>query len=155
MRTLGILRDLKIYKKNQEIIINSLKLVPSYLYLFVIQAKDTRDIFTESALWADSVIEGPCPSVGLRFFPRLFKRTAFDQPTVDSVGVSRGRSVGVAVGCWLFALQRHFDGTSTALPWPFHSTSMAQKIICWYSFFYQHWSKYSVSPVSGILDSVS
>ena len=59
-----------------------------------------------------------------------------DQPTVDSGIVTRGRSVSVAVGCWLFALQwhfngtsrvlqRHFNGTSMALQWHFNGTSMA------------------------------
>ena len=51
------------------------------------------------------------------FFQRLLKRAVLDQPTVDSGGVSRGRSVAVAVGCL------HFNGTSTALPRHFHGTS--------------------------------
>ena len=47
--------------------------------------------------------------------------------TVNSWRLSRGRSVAVAVGCWLFALQRHFNGTSAALPRHFNKTSMALK----------------------------
>ena len=43
-----------------------------------------------------------------------FKSAVLDQPTVDRGGVSRGRYVGVAVGCCLFALQRHYNGTSVA-----------------------------------------
>ena len=68
-----------------------------------------------------------------RFFC-FFLFAVLDQPTLDSGGVSRRRSV--AVGCWLFALQRHFNGTSAAhylhfngtlmaLPWHFHNTSAA------------------------------
>ena len=49
------------------------------------------------------------------FFLYLVKCSVFDQPTVDSGGVSRGWSVTVAVGCWLFALQQHFNSTSMAL----------------------------------------
>ena len=49
------------------------------------------------------------------FFTRLLRRAVLDQPTVDSGGVSRGKCVAVAVGCWLCALQRHSNGTSTAL----------------------------------------
>ena len=33
---------------------------------------------------------------GFVSFPRLLKHPVFDQPTVDSVGVSRGRSVAVS-----------------------------------------------------------
>ena len=44
---------------------------------------------------------------------------------MDSGGVSRQRYVAVAVGCWLFALQWHFNVTSTALPRHCHGTSMA------------------------------
>ena len=55
----------------------------------------------------------------------MLKRAVLDQPTVDSGGVCRGRSVALAVGCWLFALQRHFSGTSTELPGNFHGTSTA------------------------------
>ena len=55
--------------------------------------------------------------VGILIFSlRLFKRVVFDQPTVDNWGVSRGRSVAVAVGRWPFALQWHFNGTSLTLP---------------------------------------
>ena len=64
---------------------------------------------------------------GGTFFPRLLKRAVLDQLTVDSGGVSRERYVAVAVGCWLFALQWHFNGTSTALPRNFHGTSTAKK----------------------------
>ena len=59
------------------------------------------------------------------FFPRLLKHAVLDQPTVHSGRVSRGRSVVVAVGCWLFVLQWHLNGTSTAPPWHFNGTSMA------------------------------
>ena len=38
---------------------------------------------------------------------------------MDSGGVSRGKSVDVAVGCL------HFNVTSMALQWHFHGTSMA------------------------------
>ena len=48
-----------------------------------------------------------------------------DKHTVDSGRVTRGRSVSVAVGCWLFALQWHFNGTSTVLQRHFNGTSMA------------------------------
>ena len=34
-------------------------------------------------------------------------------------------SVAVAIGCWLFSLQRHYPGISMALPWHFQGTSMA------------------------------
>ena len=37
--------------------------------------------------------------MGSAFFPRLLKRAVLDQPTVDSVGFSRGRFVAAAVGC--------------------------------------------------------
>ena len=47
-----------------------------------------------------------------------------DQPTVDNGGVSRGRSVAAAVGCWLLALQRHFNGTSMALQWQHFGASI-------------------------------
>ena len=33
---------------------------------------------------------------------------------MDSRGVSIGKYVAVAVGCYLFAFQWHFDGNSTA-----------------------------------------
>ena len=61
-------------------------------------------------------------------FPQQNKTCAdLDQLTVDSGGVNKGRSVAVAVCCWLFALQRHFNGTSMALPWHFQGTSIANK----------------------------
>ena len=56
---------------------------------------------------------------GVRFFTRLLKCAVLDQPTVDSGGVSRERSVTVTVDCC------HFNDTSTALQWHFNSTSMA------------------------------
>ena len=55
----------------------------------------------------------------------LLKSVVLDQPTVDSGGVSRARSVAVAVGCCLFALQWQFNGTSMALQQNFNGTSMA------------------------------
>ena len=72
----------------------------------------------------------------------FLKRAVLDQPTVDSGGVSRRRSVAVAVGCWLLAvctslapqwhfnstsmaLKRYFNGTSTALQRNFNGTSAA------------------------------
>ena len=51
------------------------------------------------------------------------------QPTVRSWGVNRGRSVALAVGWWLFALQQHFNGTSTALPLHFHYKKISA-LIC-------------------------
>ena len=62
---------------------------------------------------------------GIRFFSICLKRAVLDQATGESGGVSRGRSVAMAVGLWLFALQQHFNNTSMALPWHFHDTSMA------------------------------
>ena len=58
---------------------------------------------------------------------RLLKHAVLDKPFVNNGGVNRGRSVtvAVAVGCWLFALEWHFDGTSTALQRHFHGTSSA------------------------------
>ena len=50
------------------------------------------------------------------------------QPTVCSGGVNRGRSVAVAVGCWLVAVC-----TSTALQWHCHGPSTTKKfsaLIC-------------------------
>ena len=44
--------------------------------------------------------------------------------TVHSGGVSRGRSVAVAIACWLFALPWHFTSTSTALPGRFQGNFM-------------------------------
>ena len=63
------------------------------------------------------------------FLPRLLRRAVLDQPTVDSGGVTRGRSVAVAVDCCLFALQCHFNGTSTALPQHFHGTSTVSSLL--------------------------
>ena len=54
---------------------------------------------------------------------RWLKHAALDQPTVHSGGESRGKSVAEAVGCLLFALQWHFNGTSTALQRNFNGTS--------------------------------
>ena len=80
---------------------------------------------------------------GVHFFPlRLLKRTALDQPTVDNGGVSKRRSVAVAVGCWHFdgtsmALQQHFKGTLTALQRNFNSTLPAHpKLPNIYLFFF-------------------
>ena len=56
---------------------------------------------------------------GVFFFLRLLKCVVLDQLTVNSGGVSRGRSVAVTVGCF------HFTGASTALQWHFRGTSMA------------------------------
>ena len=54
---------------------------------------------------------------GGSFLPmRLLNCAALNQPTVDSEGFSRGRSVAVTGGCWFFAFKLHFNGTSTALP---------------------------------------
>ena len=41
-------------------------------------------------------------------FLRFLKQKILTQPTVQDGGVSRGRSVAPAVGCWLLALQRYF-----------------------------------------------
>ena len=62
-------------------------------------------------------------------FPRLLKRTVLDQPPVDNGGVSSGRSVAVAVGYWLLALQWPFNGTSMALQWHFNITSTKKRKI--------------------------
>ena len=62
---------------------------------------------------------------GILFCLRLLKRAVLDQPTVDSGGVSRGRSVAMVVGCWLFAFQWHFISPSMALPQHFHGTYMS------------------------------
>ena len=45
-------------------------------------------------------------------FIRLLKCAVLDQPSVDIEGVSRGRSLALAVGFLLFALPWHFHGTS-------------------------------------------
>ena len=84
------------------------------------------------------------------FFQRLLKHAVLDQPTVDSRGVSMGRSGAVAVGCWLFALQRHFIGTSMALQQHFNGTSTALLWYFRYHCFYSHRSRDSVSPACGI-----
>ena len=47
-------------------------------------------------------------------FSGLIKDTVLDQPTVDNGEVSRGRSMAVAVGCLLLALQRQFNGKGRA-----------------------------------------
>ena len=65
-------------------------------------------IFTESALWADSVIESPI---------RLF------------VYLSVCLSVCASIKHPLPALQQHFHRTSTALPQNFNSFSTAQFFI--------------------------
>ena len=57
-------------------------------------------------------------------FPRLLKRTVFDQPTVDNGGVSRGRSAAVAIGTSM-ALQWQFNSTSTAIQWHINGNSTA------------------------------
>ena len=54
--------------------------------------------------------------------PKIVKGAVFDQPTVKSGRVTRGRFVAVDVGCWLFSFQQHFHGTSMALPWYFNFT---------------------------------
>ena len=72
---------------------------------------------------------------GVHFFKSV-KSAVLDQPTVVSGVLNRGKSVAVAFGCWLYALQRHFNSTSMALPQhlkgiytKFDDTSMAKKII--------------------------
>ena len=99
---------------------------------------------------------------GQVFFLRFLKRAVLDQPTENSGGVSRGRSVAVSVGCWLFACQWHFNNTSTALPRHFYSTSTVlprrfqgrNKIKNnFYRGFYPHWSIESMFPVCGIFSS--
>ena len=84
---------------------------------------------------------------GSFFFPRLFKRTVLDQPTVDCGGVSTERSLAVAVGCL------HFNSTSTALPRHFQGTSTVKKTKKFCGF-YPHRSRDSVSPVCGIFNRV-
>ena len=86
-----------------------------------------------------------------KFFPEISKKQGFGPAYCGYWGVSRGRSVAVDVGCWLFALQRHFNNTSTALQWHFHGTLTEEekrKNNC--VVFYLHWSGDSVSPVCGI-----
>ena len=58
-----------------------------------------------------------------RFFLRLLKHTDLDQPKMDNGGVSGGRYVAVAVGCWLLALQWHSNSTSRALQRHFNGAS--------------------------------
>ena len=91
---------------------------------------------------------------GGHFFPRLLKCAVLEQPTLDSFGVSRGRSVAMAFGCWLLALQQQFNITSMALPWHFHSTSAAlpkYTKIKMYRCFYPYWLRDSVSPICVLL----
>ena len=64
---------------------------------------------------------------GSGFSRDCLKHADLDQLTVDSEGVSRGRSVALAVGCWMFALQLHFNGTFMALSQHFHGTFTAKK----------------------------
>ena len=45
----------------------------------------------------------------------MVKCAVLNQPTADSERVSMGRYMAVAVGCWLFALQWHFNGNLMAL----------------------------------------
>ena len=86
----------------------------------------------------------------MHFFTEIVKTHGLDQPTVDNGGVSRGRSVAMAVGCWHFnvtsmalhgtsmSLQRHFNGTSmahhTALQLHFKNKNNIDKIMImiWY-----------------------
>ena len=59
-------------------------------------------------IWAcdDTIKKKGCPFCTLGFFfPRLLKHAVVDQPTVDNVEVSRGRSVAATVGCCLLALR--------------------------------------------------
>ena len=63
-------------------------------------------------------------------FLRPLKHTILEEPTVENGGVIKGRSVAVAVGCWLLALQRHINGTSTALQRHFNSTIGIGASIC-------------------------
>ena len=107
-----------------------------WYYIYIIY------IFTESALcaiakhWLPEVVETSCSRMYSLYWPvmtqylktkcvRLFRR--LDQPTEDSGGVSRGRSVAVAVGCLHF--KRHFYGTLTALHPHFYGTSTAENCI--------------------------
>ena len=60
---------------------------------------------------------------GSVFFLRLLKHTDLDQPKMDNGGVSGGRSVAVAVGCWLLALQWHSNSTSRAVQRRFNVAS--------------------------------
>ena len=78
-------------------------------------------------------------------FPRLLQRAVSDQPTVDSGGVRRGRSVAVADGCLHFTHARHFNGPSTPLSRHFHGTSIAKK-----KEEEKIYIRESVSPVCGI-----
>ena len=68
------------------------------------------------------------------FFLRLLKHMVLEQPTVDIGGVSRGRSVAMAVGFWHFngtsiELQLHLNATLTELHWHFNGTKTAKKYI--------------------------
>ena len=91
---------------------------------------------------------------GLVFVQRLLKYAVLDRPTLDSVRVSRGRFVAVAVGCTSMALQWNFNGTFRALPRHFLGTS---KVLYWQlQFFFIVMFAFiligreSVSPVCGI-----
>ena len=53
------------------------------------------------------------------YFLGGIKHTDLDQPTIVNGGVSRGRSVAVAVGCV------YVNGTSISLQWHFNCTSKA------------------------------
>ena len=58
---------------------------------------------------------GPCLQLRLPFSEIEKKKKILDQPTVVDGGVSRGRSVAAAVGCWLLALQRYFNAKQTKM----------------------------------------
>ena len=72
-----------------------------------------RERIPNIGLWCNNF---PTKREGGAFFSQSLLKSA------DSGGVRRGSSVAVDVGCWLFPLQRHFYGTSTALPQHFHGT---------------------------------
>ena len=66
-------------------------------------------------------------------FPRSLKCTVLDKPPVDYGGVSRGRSVAVAVGYLLLALRWHFNDTYISLE------EKKNKEKKWYLLFHPHW----------------
>ena len=71
---------------------------------------------------------------GAVFFLILLKHMVLEQPTVDIGGVSRGRSVAMAVGFWHFSgtsieLQLHLNATLTKLHWHINGTKTAKKYI--------------------------
>ena len=137
------------------------------------------EVFTEWALWADSVIELPCLSVFLsvclsaqsqnthfNVLLRFLFEDFFLNMWIWTVGELVGESLWLwllTVGCLHFndtsmALQWHFNVTSMLLPRHIHGTSTALQ---WhtknrnrkkklYCCFYPHQSRDSVSPICGI-----